>query len=102
MGLVPGHGEPQTGHAGQHSNLQLKIVWRPFPEWGEKATTSNFELWDDRPFAECPLQLRTQENQVAPGTVWTGNIPEAWLGEPDIPEEQRVATALAHNLRLGR
>ena len=87
---------------GKDGNLQLKIAWQPLSEWGERATTSNFQLWDNRQFPEFPLQLRTPENQVAPGTVWTGDIPAAWLEEPDIPEEQRVAMALTHKLRLGQ
>ena len=87
---------------GKHDDLQLKIAWRPLSEWGEKATTSNLELWDDRPVPECPLQLRTPENQVVPGTIWTGGMTEAWLEEPDIPEGQPVATALAHKVRLGQ
>ena len=73
---------------GKHSDLQLKTAWRPLPESGQKVTTSDFELWDDRPFPGCPLQLCTPENQVTTGTVWTGDIPEGWLEEPDIPEEQ--------------
>ena len=73
---------------GKYGDLQLKIVWRPLPRWGEKATTSNFELWEERLFPECPLQRRTPDNQVAPGTVWTGNVLEAWPEERDIPEEQ--------------
>ena len=81
---------------GNHGDLQLKIAWKALLEWGEKATTSNSHLSDDRPFPESPLQLRTPENQVAPGTVWTGNIPESWLEQPNIPEEQRLATPLAH------
>ena len=87
---------------GNHGDLQPKVAWQPLPEWGEKATTSNFELRDYRLFFECPLQLRTPENGVAPWMVWTGHLPEAWLEEPDIPEERRVATALAHKLRLGQ
>ena len=66
---------------GKHGDLQLKVAWRPLLKWGKKETTSNFLLWDDRPFLECPLQLRTPENRVAPATVWTGDIPQAWLGE---------------------
>ena len=53
---------------------------------------------------ECtylPTYLRTPANQVPPGTVWTAHVPQAWLEEPDIPEEQRVATAINHKLRLG-
>ena len=87
---------------GKHGDLQLKVEWRPLPELGEKATTSNFELWDHRLFPECPLQLRTLENQVAPGKVWRGEIPEAWLEEPDLLEEQQAVTALAHKLCLGQ
>ena len=62
---------------------------------------SNFELWDDRPFLDCPLQLRTAENQVTLGAVRTGDVLEASLEEPSIPEEQRMAPALAHKLHLG-
>ena len=87
---------------GQHGNLQLKIKWQALPEWGKKAETSNLELWDDRQFPECPVQLRTPANQVPPGTIWTGDVPQTWLEEPDIPEEQRVATAINHKLRLGQ
>ena len=87
---------------GKHGDLQLKIAWQPLWERGKKATTSNFELWDHRPFPECPLQLRTPEKQVTLGAVWTGDIPEASLEEPNIPNEQRVATALAHKLRLAQ
>ena len=82
----------------QHAKLQLKIAWQPLPEWGEKAETPNLELWDDRLFPECPVQLRTPSNQVPPGTDWTGDVPQAWLEEPNIPEEQRVTTAI--NLKL--
>ena len=47
---------------GQHGNLQLKINWQALLEWGEKAETPNLELWDDRQFPECPVQLRTPAN----------------------------------------
>ena len=87
---------------GQHRNLQLKIKWQVLPEWGKKAETSNLELLDDRQFLECPVQLRTPANQVPPGTVWTGDVPQAWLEEPNIPKEQRVATAFNLKLRLGQ
>ena len=76
------------GTPGTHGDLQLKATWQPLLEWGEKATTSNFEVWDDRPFPECPPQLRISENEMARGTVWTEDILEAWLKEPDTPEEQ--------------
>ena len=33
--------------------------------------------WDDRQFLECPVQLRTPANQVPPGTVRTGDVPQA-------------------------
>ena len=88
--------------AGKHCDLQLNIACGPLLEWGKKATTSNCELWDDRLFPEYSLQLRTPDNQVARETVWTGDIPEAWLEEPDIREEQRVVTALARKVCLGR
>ena len=87
---------------GNHGNLQSKIAWQGLQEWGDKFSPSNFELWDDRPFPECPLQLCTPENQVAPGTVWTGDLPEAGLEEPNIPDEQQLAAAISHKLRLGR
>ena len=87
---------------GKHGDPQLRDAWRPLSECGEKTTISNFELWDNRRFLDWPLQLCTPENQVVPGTVWTGNIPEAWQEEPDFPEKQRVATALAHKPRLGQ
>ena len=87
---------------GQHGNLQLKITWQALPEWGEKAETSNLELWDDRPFPECPVQLRTPAHQVPSGTVWTGDAPGAWLEEPNIPEEQQVVTAINLKLRPGQ
>ena len=48
------------------------------------------------------MQLRTAANQVPPGTVWTGDVPQAWLEEPDVPEEQGVATAMNLKLRLGQ
>ena len=71
---------------GQHGNLQLKIKWQALPKWGEKAETSNLELWDDRQFPECPVQLRTPAKHVPPGTFWTGDVPQAWLEEPNVPE----------------
>ena len=86
----------------QHGNLQLKIKWQALPEWGEEAETSDLELWDDRQFPECPVQLRTAANQVPPSTVWTGDVPKAWLEEPNVPEEQRVATAINLKLCLGQ
>ena len=49
---------------GQHGNLQWKIKWQALPEWGKKVETSNLELWDDRQFPECPVQLCTPANQV--------------------------------------
>ena len=52
---------------GQHGNLQLKIAWQALPEWGKKAETSNLELLDNRPFPECPVQLRTPANQSTTG-----------------------------------
>ena len=64
--------------------------------------TQNLELWDDRPFLECPVQLRTPTNQVPPGTVWTGDVPQAWLEEPNIPGEQKLTTAINLKLRLGQ
>ena len=87
---------------GQHGNLQPKIKWQALPEWGKKVETSNLKLWDDRQFLECPVQLGTPTNQVPPGTVWTGDVPQAWLEEPIIPEEQRVPTAINLELRLGQ
>ena len=39
---------------GKHGDLQLEIAWQPLPVWGKKAPTSNLELWDIRPFPECP------------------------------------------------
>ena len=64
--------------------------------------TLNLELWDDRQFPECPVQLRTPANQVPPGTVWTGDVQQTMLEEPDIPEEGRMAVAINHKLRLGQ
>ena len=96
--MVPGQNTGQTGHTRPTGNLQLKMKWQALLEWGEKAETSNLELWDDRQFLECLVQLRTPANQVPPGTVWTGDVPQAWLEEPNVPEEQRVATAI--NLKL--
>ena len=87
---------------GEHGNLQLKIKWQALPELGEKVETSNLKLWDDRPFPECPVQIRTPANQVPPGTIWTGDVPQTWLEEPEKREEQRVATAINHKLRLGQ
>ena len=87
---------------GPPGNLQVKIKWHALPEWGKKAETSNLELWDDRQFPECPVQLRTPANQVPPGTVWTGDVPQAWLEEPDVPEEQWVVTAINLKLHLGQ
>ena len=97
-------GKIQGGLAtpGQNGNLQLKIKWQALPEWGEKVETSNLELWDDRQLQECPVQLRTPANQVPPGTVWTGDVPQTWLEEPDIPGEERMAAAINHKLRLGQ
>ena len=46
------------------------------------------------------MQLRTPANQVLPGTVWTGDVPQAWLEHPDVPEKQLVATAINLKLRL--
>ena len=40
------------------------------------------------------MQHPTPANQVPPGTVWTGDVPQAWLEEPDLPEEQRVAAVI--------
>ena len=82
-------------------HLQLKIKWQALPEWGEKAETSNLELWDNRQFPECPMQLRTPANQVPPGTVWTVDVLQAWLEEPDVPEKQRLAAVINLKLRLG-
>ena len=48
------------------------------------------------------MQLRTPANQVPPGTVWTGDVPQTWLEEPDIPEEVMMAAAINHKLRLGQ
>ena len=87
---------------GQHGKVQLKIKWQALPEWGEKGETWNLQLWDDRQFPEFPVQLRTPANQVPPDTVWTGEVPQAWLEEPNIPEEQQVATAINLKLRLGQ
>ena len=88
--------------SGQHGNVQLKIKWQALSELGEKAETSNFEIWEDRQFPECPVQLHTPANQVPPGTAWTGDVPQAWLEEPDVPEEQQVATAINLKLRPGQ
>ena len=85
-GCIPHHGHGVLGTASA------------LPEWGEKVETSNLELWDDRQFPECPVQLRTPANQVPPGTVWTGEVPQTWLEEPDIPEEERMAAAINHKL----
>ena len=88
--------------SGNQGELLLKIAWQALPETGEKAEASNFELWDDRPFQECPLPLRTPENQVAPGNVWRGDMPAAWLDEANTPEEQWVLAAISCKLRLGQ
>ena len=85
---------------GKHRNLRLKIALQALPEWGEKAKIQNFEIWDDRPFPECPVQLRTPTTQVPPGNVWTGDVSQAWLEGPNIPEEQRWTINL--KLRLGQ
>ena len=87
---------------GQLGNLQLKIKLQALPEWGKKAETSNLELRDDRQFPECPVQLGKPASQVPPGTVWTGDVPQPRLEEPDVPEEQQVATAINLKLRLGQ
>ena len=97
-GLIQG----RMATPGQHGNLQLKNKWHALPEWGEKSANSNLELWDDRQFPECPVQLHTPANQVPPGTIWTGDVPQTWLEEPDIPEKQRAATPINHKLRLGQ
>ena len=47
------------------------------------------------------MQRCTQENMVEPCTRRTGNVPQVWLKDLIIPEEQRVAAALKHKLRLG-
>ena len=99
---IRGKKKSRLATPGQHGNLQLKIAWQALPEWGEKAETSNLQLWDNRPFLKCPVQLRTPANQVPPGTVWTDDVPQAWLEEPNIPEEQRVATAINLKLCLGQ
>ena len=70
------------------------------PGVGEKAENQNLELWDYRPFLECPVQLRTPTNKVQPGTVWTDDVPQAWQEERNIPEEQQVTTAINLKLRL--
>ena len=87
---------------GNHGGLQLKISWQALPERGEKAEPSNLEMWDDRPLPECPLKLRTPENQVASGILWTRDVRAAWREEPNIPQEERVAAALGHKLCLGQ
>ena len=92
----------RLGTPGQHGNLQLKIKWQALPEWGQKVETSILELWDGRQFPECPVQVCTPANQVPAGTIWTGDVLQTWLEELDIPEEQRVATAINHKLRLGQ
>ena len=92
----------RLGTPGQHGNLQLKIKWQAIPEWGEKVETSNLQLRDNRQFPACPVQLCTPANQVPGGIIWTGDVPQTWLEELDIPEEQRVATAINHKLRLGQ
>ena len=86
----------------QRGNLQLKIKWQALPEGGKKVEMSNLKLWDDRQFPECPVQLCTPANQVPAGTIWTGDVPQTWLEEPDIPEEQRAATAISHKPCLGQ
>ena len=48
------------------------------------------------------MQIRTPANQVPRGTVCTVDVPQAWLEELDVPEEQRVATAINVRLRLGQ
>ena len=87
---------------GQHGNLQLRIALQALPEWGEKTETQNLELWDDRPFPECPVQLCTFTNEVPPDTVRTGDVPQAWLEEANIPEEQRVTRGINPKLHLGQ
>ena len=87
---------------GQHGCLQLKIAWQALPEWGEKAETQNVEPWDNRPFKECQVQLRTPTNQVPLGNVWTGDVRKAWLEEPNIPKEQPVTTAINLKVHLGQ
>ena len=37
---------------GIHGDLHLKISWQALPERGEKAQSSKFKLWDNRPFQE--------------------------------------------------
>ena len=88
------HNKAQNRHAGHIRRPTSEKCVATSTGVGEKATISNFELWDDRSFPECPLQLRKPENQPAPGTIWTGDIPEAWLEEPDIQEDERRAKDL--------
>ena len=48
------------------------------------------------------MQPCTPAQQVPAATIWKGDVPQTWLEEPHIPEEQRVATAINHKLRLGQ
>ena len=93
VGLVPGHGEVQDSHTRQTQRTTTPNLVASLLERGEKAEASNFELWDDRPFPECSLQLRTPEKQVAPGTLWAVDVLEAGLGEPNIPDKQQNGVA---------
>ena len=69
---------------------------------GRESGKKNLKLSDDKQFPECPVQLRTPANQVPAGTVWTSDVPQAWLEEPNIHEEQRVATAMNLKMHLGQ
>ena len=74
--------------------------WKALLQWGEKAEASNGQLWDNRPFLKCPLQRPTPENQAAQGTLWTADMPAAWLEEPNIAEEEELVAAFSHKVRL--
>ena len=89
----------QAGHTREPQRPTTQNLMASLTGMGQK---SNLELRNDSPFPEGPLQLRTRKNEGTPGTIWTGDVPEAGLEEPRVTEEQHVATALAHKLCLGK
>ena len=100
--MVRRHHQRLPPHPGEHGALQLRIWWNPLTSQGQRGKTLPWELWDDRPFPEMPLQLQTAANTIAPGTLWTGDVPHAWLHVPEFTPEEHAEAILQHKLNRGQ
>ena len=100
--MVPRQDTGQTGHSWPTWQPAAEDQMAGAPRVGRESGNFEPRTLGRQAVAQCPVQLRTPANQVPPGTVWTGDVPQAWLQEPNVPEDQHVATAISLKLHPGQ